>query len=581
MTWLKDSSAMLHASKRKRHLRFSLPKEAHSLPKSRIASLAIRVPLIDPTAKNENPMIEDIQWSRSKAQGERVPYTTQLSKHWLVIVLPPPHTIRLPPPREEESSYTLVLLTLLPNLELKVVEPKNEKSSIDEPPEVELKDLPPHLEYAFLEGTDKLPVITAKDLKDQEKAALIKVLKSHKQTIAWKLSDIKGINPKFYAHNILMEDDFKPAVQHQRRVNPKIHEVIKKEVLKLLDVGLIYPISDSPWVSPVHYVPKKGGFIVVENEENELIPTRLVTGWRVCIDYQKLNDATRKDHFPLLFMDQMLERLAGKEYYCFLDGFSGYFQIPIDPQDQEKTTFTCPYGTFAYHRERIFKKRTKRKPKTNKTKHGMEKSKSIRHGITSLDICDRDPRFTSKFLEVISDSYGYSAGNRSTAYIRECWKSERTIYQTLKIWLDEYIMMDNSTVVEDPVEILVREIKKYGRSVFPSSKFDGTPREVLSLRGNAKISSEKSICTSLQRPHPRRMLHLEPWDKALLAGGDALPSTPGKGDTPYASIPMTEFEPGLGQILIFAPICHFSCHVASMYEVAKVAVQGGRVAGGG
>ena len=86
------------------------------------------------------------------------------------------------------------------------------------------------------------------------------------------------------------------------------------------------------------------------NEENELIPTRLVTGWRVCIDYRKLNDATRKDHFPLPFMDQMLERLAGNEFYCFLDGFSGYFQIPIDPQDQEKTTFTCPYGTFAYRR---------------------------------------------------------------------------------------------------------------------------------------------------------------------------------------------------------------------------------------
>ncbi|GJZ90387.1 reverse transcriptase domain-containing protein [Tanacetum coccineum] len=147
-----------------------------------------------------------------------------------------------------------------------------------------------------------------------------------------------------------MEDDFKPAVQHQRRVNPKIHEVIKKEVIKLLDAGLIYPISDSPWVSPVHCVPKKGGMTVVENEDNELIPTRLVTGWRVCIDYRKLNDATRKDHFPLPFMDQMLERLAGNEYYCFLDGFSGYFQIPIDPQDQEKTTFTCPYGTFAYRR---------------------------------------------------------------------------------------------------------------------------------------------------------------------------------------------------------------------------------------
>ncbi|GJR91674.1 reverse transcriptase domain-containing protein [Tanacetum coccineum] len=89
---------------------------------------------------------------------------------------------------------------------------------------------------------------------------------------------------------------------------------------------------------------------VVQNDDNELIPTRLVTGWRVCIDYRKLNDATRKDHFPLPFMDQMLERLAGNEFYCFLDGFSGYFQIPIDPQDQEKTTFTCPYGTFAYKR---------------------------------------------------------------------------------------------------------------------------------------------------------------------------------------------------------------------------------------
>nr|GEV14803.1 reverse transcriptase domain-containing protein [Tanacetum cinerariifolium] len=105
-----------------------------------------------------------------------------------------------------------------------------------------------------------------------------------------------------------------------------------------------------PWVSPVHCVPKKGGFTVVKNEENELILTRLVTGWRACIDYRKLNEATRKDHFPLPFMDQMLERLAGNEYYCFHDGFSGYFQILIDPKDQEKTTFTCPYEMFAYRR---------------------------------------------------------------------------------------------------------------------------------------------------------------------------------------------------------------------------------------
>ncbi|GJS82268.1 hypothetical protein Tco_0748809 [Tanacetum coccineum] len=129
--------------------------------------------------------------------------------------------------------------------ELKVVEAKTVKSSFVEPPEVELKDLPPHLEYAFLEGDDKLPVIIAKDLKDEEKVALIKVLKSHKRAIAWKLSDIKGVDPKFCTHKILMEEEYEPTVQSQRRVNPMIHDVIKKEVEKLLDAGLIYPISDS------------------------------------------------------------------------------------------------------------------------------------------------------------------------------------------------------------------------------------------------------------------------------------------------------------------------------------------------
>nr|GEZ39387.1 hypothetical protein [Tanacetum cinerariifolium] len=134
--------------------------------------------------------------------------------------------------------------------ELKVCEAKTVKSFVDEPPEVELKDLPPHLEYTFLEGDNKLPVIFAKELGDEEKSALIKVLKSHKRAIAWKLSDIHGINPEFCTRKILMEEDYKPTVQHQRRVNPKIHDVIKKEVEKLLDAGLIYPISDSPWVSP-------------------------------------------------------------------------------------------------------------------------------------------------------------------------------------------------------------------------------------------------------------------------------------------------------------------------------------------
>nr|GFB20482.1 DNA-directed DNA polymerase [Tanacetum cinerariifolium] len=195
-------------------------------------------------------------------------------------------------------------------MDLKQAEETKAKSLIEEPPELELKELPSHLEYSFLDESNKLPIIIAKDLKDVEKEALIKVLKSHKQAIAWKISDIKGIDPRFYTHNILMEEDYKPAVQSQRR----------------------------------------GGITVVANENNELIPTRLVTGWRVCIDYRKLNDATRKDHFPLPFMDQMLERLAGNKFYCFLDGFLRYFQILTDPQDQEKTTFTCPYGTFAYRR---------------------------------------------------------------------------------------------------------------------------------------------------------------------------------------------------------------------------------------
>nr|GFC24912.1 reverse transcriptase domain-containing protein [Tanacetum cinerariifolium] len=219
--------------------------------------------------------------------------------------------------------------------ELKAYEAQIVKSSVNEPPEVKLKDLPHHLDYAFLEGDNKLPIIIAKELGSEEKAALIKVLKSHKRAIAWKLSDIQGINTEFCTHKILMEEDYKPAVQHQRQVNPKIHDVIKKEVEKLLDAGLIYPISDSPWVSLYIVYPKKVVSLWSKNEENELIRTCLVTGWWVCIDYRKLNEATQKDHFPLPFMDQMPERLAENEYYCFLDGFSGYFQIPIDPRDQE------------------------------------------------------------------------------------------------------------------------------------------------------------------------------------------------------------------------------------------------------
>ena len=96
--------------------------------------------------------------------------------------------------------------------------------------------------------------------------------------------------------------------------------------------------------------PKKTGITVVKNSQDKLVPTRVQNSWRVCIDYRRLNQATRKDHFPLPFIDQMLEWLAGQSHYCLLDGFSGYFQIHIPPKDQEKTTFACPFGTFAYRR---------------------------------------------------------------------------------------------------------------------------------------------------------------------------------------------------------------------------------------
>ena len=115
-----------------------------------------------------------------------------------------------------------------------------------------------------------------------------------------------------------------------------IKDFVKKEVLKWLNAGFIYAISDSSWVSPVHVVPKKGGFTVIRNEKNELIPTRTMIGWRVCKDYRKLNTATRKDHIPLPFIDQMLDRLAGHPHFCFLNGYSGYNQIAIIPRTRRK-----------------------------------------------------------------------------------------------------------------------------------------------------------------------------------------------------------------------------------------------------
>ncbi|CAN6557166.1 unnamed protein product [Malus baccata var. baccata] len=197
---------------------------------------------------------------------------------------------------------------------------------------------------------ETLPVIISSSLTTQEEDKLVRVLREYKTAIGWTLADIKGISPTTCMHRILLEEGAKPYREAQHRLNPPMMDVVKKEIIKLLDCGVIYPISDSHWVSPVQVVPKKSGVTVVKNENNELVPTRIQTGWRVCIDYRKLNATTRKDHFPLPFIDQMLERLTSHSFYCFLDGYSGYNQIVIAPDDQEKTTFTCSFGTFAYHR---------------------------------------------------------------------------------------------------------------------------------------------------------------------------------------------------------------------------------------
>ncbi|RDX93681.1 Retrovirus-related Pol polyprotein, partial [Mucuna pruriens] len=211
-------------------------------------------------------------------------------------------------------------------------------------PPVELKPLPNHLKYAYLD------IIIVNNLLLEQEEKLLKVLRQHKKAIGWKLSDLPGINPSICMHRILMEEDIKPIRKQQRRLNPTILDVVKKKVTKLLATGIIYPISDSQWVSPVQVVPKKSGMTVMKNQQDELVPMRIQNSWRVCIDYRRLNQATRKDHFPLPFIDQMLEKIAGKSHYCFLDGFSGYMQIHIAPEDQHKTTFTCPFGTFAYTR---------------------------------------------------------------------------------------------------------------------------------------------------------------------------------------------------------------------------------------
>ena len=219
-----------------------------------------------------------------------------------------------------------------------------------EAPKPDRKLLPSTLKYAFLGKGETYPVVISSSLTEAQEKCLLEVLKKHRKAIGWTLADLHGISPLVCTHRIYFEEGAKPVRQMQRRLNPTMKEVVRGEVQKLLDAGIIYPIADSKWVSPTQVVPKKSGVTVVENENNELIPTRIQTGWRMCIDYRRLNAVTTKDHFPLPFLDQVLERVAGRAFYCFLDGYSGYNQLEIAMDDQDKTTFTCPFGTFAYKR---------------------------------------------------------------------------------------------------------------------------------------------------------------------------------------------------------------------------------------
>ncbi|KAK1644291.1 hypothetical protein QYE76_062096 [Lolium multiflorum] len=219
-----------------------------------------------------------------------------------------------------------------------------------EDPVFDLKPLPDNLKYAHIDDKKIYPVIISSKLSEIEEERLLEILKKHRGAIGYTLDDLKGISPSICQHAINMEEDAKPVVEHQRRLIPKMKEVVRNEVLKLLEAGIIYPIADSRWVSHVHCVPKKGGMTVVPNDNDELIPQRIVVGYRMCIDFRKVNKVTKKDHYPLPFIDQMLERLSKNTHFCFLDGYSGFSQIAVKAKDQEKTTFTCPYGTYAYRR---------------------------------------------------------------------------------------------------------------------------------------------------------------------------------------------------------------------------------------
>ncbi|CAA6674259.1 unnamed protein product [Spirodela intermedia] len=243
------------------------------------------------------------------------------------------HTIDLLDDFDDPDVIDDCVLEELEEIENINLEEKKEEDHLN----LELKPLPSSLKYMFLEENNSFPVIIAADLSNEQEEELLDVLRKNKKAMGWKMDDLRGIDMRVCMHSIYLEEGARTSREPQRRLNPNMMEIVKKEIL-------------NKWVSPTQVVPKKSGITVIKNENGDEIQTRLTTGWRVCIDYRKLNSVTRKDHFPLPFTDQILEKLAGKNFFCFLDGYSGYNQIYINPLDQEKTTFTCPFGTFAFKR---------------------------------------------------------------------------------------------------------------------------------------------------------------------------------------------------------------------------------------
>lgn len=170
--------------------------------------------------------------------------------------------------------------------------------------------MPSHLRYVFLGDHNTLLIIVAGDLETYQGEAFKAIVNNFIHAIGWTISNIIGIAPKIYSHKIKLEQDQVPSIERQRQFNHSMQEVVKKEITKWLDEGVINPISNSIWESPVQCVPKKGGITIVQNEKNYLIPIDSFMGWMLCMDYRKLNSWVEKDDFPMSFIDEILGRIA-------------------------------------------------------------------------------------------------------------------------------------------------------------------------------------------------------------------------------------------------------------------------------